>query len=93
MSATAITHTPLNMSGAAGPYFSNKAPITAPPNIATVEPNRRPNRGFLPPVSEESADRPVNVSVSTVVVKSGTASRRTLALRKPIAIAIRTITE
>ena len=38
-----------------------------------------------PPARRESAARPVSVIVSTVVVRSGTASRLTVALRTPMA--------
>src|SRR5579859_1812129 len=49
------------------------------------------HRGLAPPASEESEAMPVTVSVRTVVVRSGTASFLTTALRTPIASAIRTI--
>ena len=38
-----------------------------------------------PPARRESAARPVSVIVSTVVVRSGTANRLTVALRTPMA--------
>ena len=60
-------------------------------NISNTEATRRPIRGLLPAASEESAANPVSVNVNTVVVMSGTASRRTVALRKPIATAVRII--
>ena len=45
-----------------------------------------------PPATRESAARPVRVIVSTVVVRSGTASRLTVALRTPMASASRAMT-
>ena len=45
-----------------------------------------------PPAIRESAARPVSVMVSTVVVRSGTASRLTVALRTPMASASRAMT-
>lgn len=62
------------------------APIAAPKNIDTVAIVRRPGRGFAPPASAESAAKPVSVRVSTVVVRSGTASRRAVAFCSPMAI-------
>jgi hypothetical protein len=50
------------------------APTSAPAKIATTDYARRPVRPPPPPASEESAASPVIVSVSTVVVKSATAS-------------------
>jgi hypothetical protein len=49
------------------------------------------HRGLAPPASEESEAMPVTVRVRTVVVRSGTASFLTTALRTPIARARRTI--
>ena len=57
--------------------------MAAPPNMATTEKIRRSERGLLPPARNESAAKPVRVSVKTVVVRSGTARRRTVALRSP----------
>jgi hypothetical protein len=57
-----------------------------------MEASRRRHRGFVPPASEESAASPVIVNVRTVVVKSAIASRRTVALRMPIAIAVSVMT-
>ena len=45
----------------------------------------------VPPARVESAARPVIVSVSTVVVRSGTARRRTVALRMPMPAAMNAI--
>jgi hypothetical protein len=50
------------------------------------------HRGLLPPASAESAARPVIVSVSTVVVRSGTPRLRTVAFLTPIASAVRMMT-
>ena len=47
---------------------------------------------MAPPANHESAASAVNVNVKTVVVRSGTARRRTVALRIPIATAVSTIT-
>ncbi len=71
--------------------FTMMAPSAAPNTIANIEPVRRCQRGLLPPAREESAARPVTVSVSTVVVRSGTPSFRTAAFLIPIATAVRTM--
>ena len=63
-----------------------RAPIAAPKNIDTVAIIRRPRRGFVPQARPESAAKPVSVRVSTVVVRSGTASRRAVAFCRPMAI-------
>jgi hypothetical protein len=60
--------------------------------MQSMEASRRRHLGFAPPASEESAASPVIVNVRTVVVKSAIASRRTVALRSPIAIAVRMMT-
>jgi hypothetical protein len=62
------------------------APIAAPKNIDTVAIVRRPRRGFVPPARPESAAKPVSVRVSTVVVRSGTASGRAVAFCRPMAM-------
>jgi hypothetical protein len=69
------------------------APSAAPNTIANIEPVRRCQRRLLPPARKESAARPVTVSVSTVVVRSGTPSFRTAAFLIPIAAAVRTMIE
>src|SRR5580698_3654501 len=71
--------------GQARPRRSSNAPETAPANINPTDDKRRTTRGFFPPANDESAARPVNVRVSTVVVMSATASFRTDALWIPIA--------
>ena len=53
---------------------------------------RRRGRLVSVPANGESAARPVIVRVSTVVVRSGTASRRTEALRTPMATPSRPMT-
>src|SRR5258707_10877299 len=53
---------------------------------------RLPHRGLLPPARLESAANPTMVSVSTVVVRSGTPSFRTTALRSPITTAVKAMT-
>src|ERR1019366_5421010 len=68
------------------------APASAPPNIARIESIRRPVRAPSPPAIDDSGARPVTVNVSTVVVRSRTASFRAIALRNPIAKAVQTIT-
>ena len=50
-----------------------------------MEINRRPDLDPFPPPSALSAPIPVTVSVRTVVVRSGTASRRTLEFWTPMA--------
>jgi hypothetical protein len=71
--------------GATTPYRNNNAPVAAPANIVTIEASLVFHRGLAPPASEESEAKPVTVSVSTVVVMSGTKSFLTTALRTPIA--------
>ena len=63
------------------------APASAPRNMATTEMRRRPDLDPCPPPSALSAPIPVTVSVNTVVVRSGTAKRRTLEFCTPIATA------
>ena len=76
-------------SGQARPRWNmSAAPSNAPANIATTDPTRRTGRGFVPPASDESAARPVSVSVSTVVVRSAAPRRRTAELRSPMAAAV-----
>ena len=50
-----------------------------------------PGRGLLPPAKDESAAKPVNVSVGTVVLISATRSCRTVAFLSPIDNAVKTI--
>ncbi len=71
--------------------LNNKAPEAAPANMAATDPIRRCQRGLLPPANEESAAKPESVNVKTVMVRSGTASLRTVAFLTPIASAVRTI--
>src|SRR6266568_3119908 len=59
------------------------APASAPTNIARIDSTRRPLRAPFPAVRDESAARPVIVNVRTVVVRPGTPSFRTVALRTP----------
>lgn len=61
------------------------APMKAPRNMASTDRIRRPGRGAVPPAGAESAASPVRVSVSTVVVRSGTPSRRATAFCRPMA--------
>ena len=63
------------------------APTIAPTSIERTAPERRTVPFPEPPAKRESADRPVSVIVSTVVVRSGTPRPRTVALRTPIASA------
>src|SRR6185369_17187445 len=74
--------------GAMTPYRNNIAPVAAPANIVTIDASLLFHRGLIPPDREESDAKPVTVSVSTVVVTSGTASFLTTALRNPIATAV-----
>jgi hypothetical protein len=67
------------------------APNAAPKNVAATAATLLANLGLLPFASEESAPMPVIVNVRTVVVRSGTASFRTAALRVPIASAVKAI--
>ena len=80
------------MSGMAiSPWSTSAAPITAPTSITTTAIRRRPARDPAPPASALSAANPVMVRVSTVVVRSGTASLRAPAFWIPIATASTTI--
>ena len=84
---TAPASTAANASGAMNPQVrSMSVPISALINIARIERTFRPLRVPAPPASGESAARPVIVSVRTVVVTSATASLRTIAFRRPIAM-------
>ena len=69
--------------------LTSSAPMTAPTSIAATAPPRRQPPVPSPPASCESAASPVSVRVSTVVLRSATLSRRTVALRTPIAKASR----
>ena len=60
------------------------APTSAPPNIDTTVSPRRPTRAPVPPAMGPSAEMPVIVMVSTVVVRSGTASFRAAAFWIPM---------
>jgi len=51
-------------------------PTSAPPHIMRIARILRRQRGDVPPATPESAAGPVTVNVSTVVVRSGTASLR-----------------
>ena len=55
----------------------------------SIVPDAIARLGLLPPAIEESAASPVTVSVSTVVVRSGTLSWRMVALRNPMARPVR----
>ena len=66
-------------------------PNAAPANIATTAAIRRCKWGLRPRARDESAAMPVMVNVSTVVVRSGTASLRTAAFLIPIAMAVKAI--
>ncbi len=68
------------------------APVTAPASIAATAVVLRPAPRLSPPARLESAARPVSVIVRTVVVRSGTASRRIVAFRTPMAKARSPIT-
>src|SRR5258708_1963402 len=82
---------PPRASGAAAAQRTSHAPTAAPANMMTTAMMRRRAPRPVPPAHGESAARPVSVSVRTVVVRSGTASWRTVALRPPIARAVRMI--
>src|SRR5207253_5560157 len=71
---------------------TSQAPAAAPANMIATEATRRDQRGPSPPAAGESAASPVIVIVSTVVVRSGTASLRTTALRMPMAKPVKPIT-
>src|SRR5205823_4789496 len=63
---------------------SSSAPTSAPVNIASTAAILRTEPWPEPPVTGESAASAVSVIVSTVVVRSGTPMRRTVALRTPM---------
>ncbi len=65
--------------------FSSSAPTSAPASNASTAAVLRVEPLPVPPKGKDSAASAVSVSVSTVVVRSGTATRRTVALRIPIA--------
>jgi hypothetical protein len=89
--ARAIT-TAAASTGSATSTRNNNAPTNAPAAINPTAATRRPARGLRPPASQESAASPVKVRVSTVVVTSGTARRRTVAFCNPNPAASRPIT-
>jgi hypothetical protein len=70
---------------------TNAAPISAPTSMAVTDIRRRPARDPAPPATPLSAAMPVMVRVSTVVVRSGTASARAAAFCAPIEAASSTI--
>src|SRR4030095_2574461 len=89
LAAHPASSTDANQSGAASAaQRSSTPPISAPASIARIETNRRTRTGW----GVVSATRPVTVKVSTVVVRSGTASRRTTAFWPPIATGSNPIT-
>jgi hypothetical protein len=63
--------------------WSRSAPAAAPASIASIEPSRRWGRAPGPDARALSAASPVRVSVSTVVVRSAAAMRRTVAFCRP----------
>ena len=71
---------------------TSSAPITAPESIAVIAASLRTDPSSPPRKGWESVARAVIVIVNTVVVRSGTAIRRTAALRTPIASASTAIT-
>ena len=64
---------------------TSRAPASAPRNIAATEIRRRAAWAPVAPAIGLSAAMPVMVSVSTVVVRSGTASLRAVAFCAPVA--------
>jgi hypothetical protein len=66
--------------------------MNAPTNTAAIAEVRRPTFGLVPPAKVEFAANPVKVMVSTVVVTSGTARRRMVEFRTPMAKASSAIT-
>ena len=73
------------------PFDCSAAPVSAPRNMANTATARRPSFDISWPWADVSATMPVTVIVSTVVGKSGTASRRAVEFWMPIAGAISTI--
>src|ERR1035438_6091841 len=72
-------------------WITSRAPIRAPSSIAATEISRRVACAPVAPATGLSAATPVMVSVSTVVVRSGTASLRAVAFCTPMAAASTTI--
>src|SRR5260370_29858956 len=70
--APAIDMVPHTHSAPATDRLSIRAPTAAPANIAITDATRLCHLGLVPPARDESAARPVIVSVNTVVVRSGT---------------------
>jgi len=70
---------------------TSRAPTRAPSSIAATEISRRATLAPVAPASGPSAATPVIVSVSTVVVRSGTASLRAVPFCTPMAAASTTI--
>ena len=77
----------MRIGGHRGRYLRAAAATSLLLVLAAIEMRRREGCPPVPPASRESAAIPVSVSVSTVVVRSGTASRRAIAFWTPIASA------
>ena len=74
-------------------WTTRRAPSSAPTNMARTLTRRRPDLEPGPPTSRASAKMAVVVNVSTVVVRSGTATFRTVAFCSPMEPASRKISE
>ena len=70
---------------------TSTAPTSAPANMAATEIRRRASLAPVAAANGPSAAIPVMVSVSTVVVRSGTASLRAVAFCAPMVAASTTI--
>jgi hypothetical protein len=73
-------------------HSQQQRPRQPPAAMRPAAARRRPTRGLWPPASWESAANPVKIGVSTVVVTSGTARRRTVAFCSPSLAASNPIT-
>jgi hypothetical protein len=76
----------------ANEWRSSIAPVAAPIKIIAIDPTFLDQRMLSPPATNESNASPVTIRVRTVVVRSGTASLRTVPLRTPIPKPVRTMT-
>src|ERR1700722_18106743 len=92
INAHTVAMAPPTNKGTVSEKRSSAAPAAAPASMETTPAQRRRQRGLLSPARVESAAKPAIVRVNTVVVRSATPSFRTIAVRRPIAIAIEATT-
>ena len=75
----------------ANEWRSSIAPVAAPINIITIDPTFLGQRRLLSSCNQGIECQPNNSESEAVVVRSGTASLRTVPLRMPILKAAKTI--